>query len=176
MIEEWKYIAGYGNLYQVSNLGRVRSFQPRWKKPRMIKPSIDNGGYQILTLVGVDGTHHTKTVHRLVAGEFLEIPPLDVNHKDGNKRNNRLSNLDYCTKSENTRHAIKNGLLKPNFTNIAVKKRKPILQININTGNTIREFESAHEASRITGINRGNISRCCREGGKTCNYLWKFKQ
>jgi hypothetical protein len=173
MEEVWKKIVGYEHLYKVSNTGKVISFQPRWKKPREIKLCTDGGGYQILTLVK-DKNKSTRTVHRLVAEAFLGHSTKDINHKDGNKKNNNLPNLEYCSKSENSKHAIKNGFFKPNFENIAIKKRKPIMQVDVESGETINVFVSAHEASRKTGFNRGNISYCCRTGNKTCGFYWRF--
>lgn len=105
MIEEWKEIDGYGN-YQVSNLGNIRNS----KTGRNLKPQVSTWGYSKINL-SRDGKHYTFTVHRLVAKAFLGEPPIEgngqsyeVNHKDGNKLNSALSNLEYVTKSENISH------------------------------------------------------------------------
>ena len=110
IMEKFKDIKGYENMYQAGNKGNIKSLITN----RILKASKDKSNYKIVTLCK-DGKHSTKTVHRLVAITWLGESKLDVNHKDGNKGNNALENLEFITKSENTRHALKNGLFKPNF-------------------------------------------------------------
>ena len=123
-MEIWKSIFGYEGLYEVSNYGNVKSLISNGK---ILKPSKDKAGYLILTLCK-DKNHKTKLVHRLVAIAFLHNPENkpEVNHKgdDGNKQNNHVYNLEWSTSLENMRHAIKNNFIKPNFTKIAIEKRK----------------------------------------------------
>ena len=118
MDEIWKDIKGYEGIYQVSNIGRVRSLD-RWtegnkcmfKRGRIIKP-FDNKGYNNTSL-SRGGVNKTFATHRLVADAFVPNPynlPC-VNHKDGHKRNNVVENLEWVTYSQNTQHAIRLGLI-----------------------------------------------------------------
>ena len=117
MQEIWKDIIGYENLYQVSNLGNVKSlcFGARNKRKsnitRLLKTNSNNFGYLKVELYK-DGKSKIKYVHRLVAEAFIPNPDQkpQVNHIDGNKANNTLSNLEWVTSSENLSHACKTGL------------------------------------------------------------------
>lgn len=106
MKEEWKDIKGYEGKYQVSNLGRVKSLDYQGKKREIIlKPGINKGYYQ----VGLYKYAMCKSlyIHRLVAETFIENPnnlPC-INHKDENKLNNRVDNLEFCTQKYNNRYS-----------------------------------------------------------------------
>jgi hypothetical protein len=108
--EIWKRINGYEE-YEISNLGRVKSFK-RDRKGKIMKPKF-SGEYLAVTLCA-DGQQERKTIHRLVAEHFIPNPsglPW-VNHKDGNKLNNKVTNLEWVTPSENNNHAYEIGLKK----------------------------------------------------------------
>lgn len=115
--EIWKDIKGFEGWYQVSNLGNVRRIAPVNGSPRCknIKPWINSRGYSYVTL----NVHCKKTMfrlHRLVAEHFIPNNSnirTDINHIDGNKQNNSVDNLEWCTKSENMKHAIRMGLFYP---------------------------------------------------------------
>ena len=126
MDEIWKDVNGYYGLYQISNFGRVRSL-PRldnvvysngtiWSRKRkglILRQQNSNKGYKLVSLYK-EGVGCSHFVHRLVAIEFLPNPydlP-QVNHKDGDKNNNAVSNLEWCTCDENIEHAFKIGLRK----------------------------------------------------------------
>jgi hypothetical protein len=106
MIENWKDIIGYENLYEVSDIGNVR----RKSNKRILSPRIDKDGYKRVTL-SKDSKAKSFLVHRLVAIAFIENPHLKetVNHKDKNTSNNELSNLEWLTRQENLEHGKKNG-------------------------------------------------------------------
>lgn len=123
MREIWLPVAGYGNAYSVSNLGRVMRTSPR-NVPRLLTKSrakpfvpsecrafINRDGYPQVR-IGPAGGQTTVCVHRLVARAFLPNPQnlRDVNHKDGDKENNRLDNLEWVTHQSNMRHAVDRGL------------------------------------------------------------------
>ncbi len=118
-VTRWRPIAGYEGLYEVSSAGSVRSLarRDRLGRPccgRTMKQSINNRwGYLQVTL-HKDGKGKTHRVHQLVAHAFIgpQLPDIDVNHKDGNKSNNALTNLEYCTRSANILHALDLGLIK----------------------------------------------------------------
>jgi hypothetical protein len=172
-MEIFKEIKGYEGLYQISNLGNIKSTVRT--KDRILKKAFDKCGYQIVSLC-LNKKKSTKTVHRLVALNFLGESKLQVNHKDCNKSNNKIENLEYVTALENIRHAIKNNRVNYNFDKIAIQTRKKVLQINPITNEIINTFVSAHEASRQTGFNRGNISSTCRGNGILVGgYNWKYE-
>lgn len=114
MEEEWKRLIyrgeDLGDFYLVSNFGEIKGV----KTGRIRKNFIFNTGYYG-TNISTNGIKKTITVHRAVIESFIENKEekLIVNHKDGNKLNNNLDNLEYCTYSENTKHAVNTGLLKP---------------------------------------------------------------
>lgn len=165
--EIWKDIEGYEGLYQVSNLGRVKSF-PRngtIKEERILKPN-KVGGYLQVALQNHKNRKYKK-VHRLVAETF--IPNLEnkreVNHIDGDKTNNCVENLEWVTTSENQLHS--NYVLKHNL--------KPILQYDLN-GTFIKEWEANMIASKELNIFGSNITECCRGRRKTAGrYIWRYK-
>lgn len=165
-------IVGYEGIYMVSASGDIIPVKPRYRNVKKLRPATDGGGYQVVSLVK-NGIPKTKTVHRLVAEAFYGTSNKEVNHKNGNKSDNRLSNLEFVTKSENVRHALTTGLSRPNTKRIAEEKRKRVRQYNL-YGQLVSEYTSAHEAARQTGFSRGNISTCCREGIKMYGYLWEY--
>ena len=109
--EEWRDVAGYEGLYQVSNCGRVKSFQK--DKIKILKSSVSPFGYLRVVLCK-DFNKKNRFVHVLVAQAFIPNPDNkpQVNHIDGNKKNNHVSNLEWMTRSENIIHAFANGLSK----------------------------------------------------------------
>lgn len=123
-IEEWRSIRGYEGRYSVSNLGRVKSlerveFVPPGRHPnpvyrrraeRVLKEMVGSVGYPVVTLYHHDLPTRPKLVHRLVAESFLirDHPSFkEVNHKDGNKLNNNVDNLEWCTRSQNALHSTR---------------------------------------------------------------------
>lgn len=166
--EIWKDIEDYEGLYQVSSFGKIKSL-PRnttIKKARILKPSIDKDGYYKVPL-SKNGIIKRCFVHRLVAQTFLENKnnyPV-VNHKDENKQNNNVDNLEFCSIKYNTNY---NGA---NFRR-ALKKRKAIYQIK--NGIVIKKWDSATTASKKLKISRGNIVSCLYKNRKTAGgYQWE---
>jgi len=112
MKEAWVPIFGYEGRYEVSNTGKVKTLSyNKTGEARLMKLTVSNGGYHVVTF----GTKTRKQfkVHRLVATMFIENPgnKETVNHKDGNKLNNSVSNLEWMTSGENLKHAHETGLI-----------------------------------------------------------------
>lgn len=109
MKEIWKDVKGYEGLYQVSNLGRIRSLRNNYM---ILKLGTDQDGYNHFTPCR-NGTQTTKKIHRLVAQAFIPNPKnkIQVNHKNGIKLDNKVTNLEWSTDKENKNHAWKNGLV-----------------------------------------------------------------
>jgi len=108
MNELWRNIDGYKGIYQVSSLGRIRSF--KYNQPRLLKSSKNRYGYYYVNLCD-NGIYKSSMIHRLVAIHFLGKSKLVVNHKNGNKLNNTVENLEWITAKENSLHARDTGLL-----------------------------------------------------------------
>lgn len=104
-MEVWKDVTGYEGMYKISNKGQVYSV----RRDIMLKPKTDRYGYYVVGLWNGKLVH--RTVHRLVAQEFLDRPEGKnvVNHKDMNKKNNYVDNLEWVTAKENTKHAYENS-------------------------------------------------------------------
>lgn len=149
--------------------GRVRSldrFVNSWqglkqRKGRIIKQSFSRDGYK---LVQLSKNYETvcKRVNRLVAEAFIDNP-LNlkvVNHKDYNRENNNVNNLEWLTVQDNAKYSLD----------------KKIIQYDLQ-GNFIKEWNSISEASKTLNINLGNIAECCKKHRKTAGgYIWKYKE
>ena len=148
-MEIWHDIEGYKGLYQVSNKGRVKSL--KWGKERILRPGINSCGYLKVVLYKNTAAQH-RLVHRLVAEVF--IPNLEnkpqVNHKDENKLNNCVNNLEWTTAKENSNYGTRNERVS-----------RKILQYS-KSGEFIREWQSAAEVERVLGIDNSNITKCCK--------------
>lgn len=126
MKERWKPISGFENFYEISNIGAVKSLYYN----RLLKPMIDRYGYLYVNL-SKNGSYKSKKIHRLVISSFSGESIKQVNHKDGNKLNNQLNNLEYCTCRENVQHAIQNGLInnKGKHHHFAKIKEEDVIEI-----------------------------------------------
>ena len=177
-MEMWKNIAGYEK-YQVSNHGRVRSIDYNHTgQIRELAQNCNRGGYMYVNLYN-QGKRKTHMIHRLVAEAFLENPeqlPV-INHIDCDKRNNHVSNLEFCTISHNTKHAYDNGLINTEESRrkAAEANRKKV--ICLTTG---KVFDSIQEASSFYGAAHQGISACCKGKVKSAGKLngkkliWKY--
>lgn len=117
MSEEWRPIPGFVGLYEASSEGRIRSIAQRsgTSPGRIFKRGTNGARYHAIRLCGPTGHLNTR-VHRVVALAFLGDPPSlahEVNHKNGNKLDNRVGNLEWVTKGDNQRHSFRLGLRKP---------------------------------------------------------------
>lgn len=165
--EVWKDVGeckGYeelARLYEVSNLGRVKN-----KKGLIMSPELYQRGYYRVHLYKNNKRKHAR-INRLVALAFIPNPnnyPM-VNHKDENKLNNKVSNLEWCTAKYNA-----------NYGTTKERAAKPLYQLDMN-GNIIKEFNSAHQVQKVLGYNVRAIAGCCEGNCKSAyGYKWKYKQ
>lgn len=166
MKEIWKDIKGYEGLYKISSFGNIIS-KKRKGTNGIITQQNSKIGYLIVDLYK-NSKRTTKYVHRLIAEHFIDNPKKlpCINHKDGNKKNNNIKNLEWCDYGYNNQHAYSIGL-KTNC--------KTIKQIDLKTKKEINTFFSMNEASRKTGVVQSSISLCCNGKYKTAGgYLWKI--
>lgn len=150
--ELWMPIESTDGAIEVSNLGRMRSNLR--EKGRILKPALDKKGYQRIR-VTVKRERVTFKLHREVAKAFLPNPHNlpQVNHRDGNKTNNKAENLEWVSNKENARHAVANGLWKTFFEGAArenEKRKTPIIATDILTGG-VMYFSSVSDAERFFG-------------------------
>lgn len=175
--------------YEVSNLGRIRSLDHRIRqrnnseklyKGKILNTWSDKIGY---TIVGLNkhNKYKLKKVHRLVAEAFIPNPEnkSDVNHIDGDKSNNIVSNLEWVTRSENMKHAYDTGLSKPYWTGKRGSNSatgRSVKQIDIKTGKIINIYGSMEEAARELHIaSPSNIRGCIIGRQKSCaGFKWKY--
>ena len=184
MEEIWKDIEGYEGLYQVSNLGRVKSVGRNVRKwnhfsyqpEKFLKQCEDTYGYCVVGLYKEKKLRVFK-VHRLVANEFVDNPKNKetVNHINGNKHDNAASNLEWLTDAENKQHAFATGLTggKHFYNN---KRSKPVLKYDMEM-QLVKKYPSIREAERDTGIQSSLISSCfkgkCKRAGQN---IWEYEQ
>ena len=173
MAEEiWCPIKGYEGLYGVSDQGRVRSL--KFGKERILKPVRMPKGYLQVNLYK-NGEMKTYRLHRIVAKTFIPNPQnlLEVNHKDENKENNSVQNLEWCTDKYNQNYGTRNKRISEKNTN--GKLSKLVLQFT-KDGEFVREWKSSSEIERNLNYSRGHISKCCNGKRKSAyNFIWKFK-
>jgi hypothetical protein len=196
--EIWKDIEGYEGLYQISNLGRVKSL-PRivsnhlgshTSKERILKLQYRKDKYINVHLLK-DRIEKIYFVHRLVAKAFIPNPDClpDINHKDENPSNNRVENLEWCTEEYNMNYgnciekrkatfARNESFLKANVTKVRNKSRgaeTPICGTS-KDGNIILSYRSITEASHKTGISKGHLGECVKGIRKSAgSYYWNYK-
>lgn len=162
---EWKDVHGF-TAYEVSSDGCVRLKHN--KHP--MKPYMTKDGYARINF-NEHGKRKNVGLHRLVAMAFIPNPEgkPQVNHKNGNKLDNRVSNLEWATARENAQHAVRTGLCDEGIASRSV----PIVAINLSSGE-ISHYRSMREASRTLGIQYGRISEIVRgERNRTGNYVFE---
>lgn len=176
--EEWLPISGFEGLYEISNFGRVKSLGNgiTYKTQRIIKQLKNPCGYLKVDL-SKNGKVKLFFVHRLVAIAFLEnqenLP--FVNHKDEDKQNNHVDNLECCSAKYNSNYGTAiDRMVKKQINHI--NKSKPVSQFT-KTGEFIAEFPSTMEVERLYGYDCSSISKCCNGKIKTSyGYIWKYKK
>lgn len=182
--EIWKDIKGYKGLYQVSNFGQIRSLD-RYDssnhklKGKIMKLNNDGRGYLNINLYN-NGKQKKFLVHRLVAEAFIPNPNNlpEVNHKDENKTNNRVDNLEWVDRKTNCNYGTRNKKISEKTIGTRYNRIDlsiPILQYSAE-GQFIKEWPSAIEIKRQLKINDSYIALCCKGKFKTAKgYIWKYK-
>lgn len=175
MEEICKDIKEYENMYQISNIGRVKSLENnKTKKEKILKPSVNKIGYLNVKLYK-NRKFKSFIVHRLVAEAFILSPNNlpQVNHKNEIKTDNRVENLEWCDAKYNNNYGTRLERVAEKTTN--GKCSKPVLQIDQLTDAIIAEFPSINEVERQLGIS--HISECCLGKRNTAGgFKWKYKE
>ena len=169
--EIWKDIDGYEGLYRVSNLGRVKSLKQG--KEKILKQVLVNN-YLAISLYKNNEKKLCK-VHRLVCQTFLLNPQNlpQVNHKDENKTNNKVDNLEWCDVKYNNNYGTRTQ--RANEKNTNGKCSKTVLQYS-KDGEFIRQWKSTKDVERNLGYGHSQISACCRGKYKSSyEFVWKYK-
>lgn len=173
MKEIWKPIAGYEGIYEISNLGRVKTlprtvnngYVTRHLTEKIRLGSITKDGYRRVNIL-----HKNVLVHRIVAETFLPNPDglSDVNHKDENKQNNCVWNLEWCTRDYNNKYGTRGE-------RISNANGRPVIQKNLDC-KFIQKWKSANEAELYFGNNASSaVSKCCNGKLKTAyGYKWEW--
>ena len=174
-MEIWKDIKGYEGLYQVSNLGNVKSLNYRKQKcAKNLTPKTNNKGYLWVEL-SRDGGRQCFLIHRLVGEAFIKNPYnfKVINHKDENPKNNRVENLEWCTQSGNMQYYYDRHIHVPRGAYKHADGRK-ILQFGKN-GELIAEWDNAVTIKHILGMSQWSVSECCRGNRKTAyGFIWRY--
>lgn len=185
--EIWKDVAGWEGIYQISSNGRIKSFKQD-ENGKILSLKNKKGGYFSFVLQKSGMSSKSVKIHRLVAEAFLQNPNNlpQVNHKDGNKQNNSVHNLEWCSSSHNIRHSIQmhpNQLDGMRYYNKVVRPKK-VVQISKINGCVIDVFRNAAEAGEKTGICSRNILQVANRTPfnakglvrKTAGgYIWRFE-
>lgn len=203
-MEVWKDIKGYEGLYQVSNLGRVKSLKRQRDVnlpysntatvPEKILKYGTSQGYLAVTLAK-NKINKKIRVHKLVALNFIPNPDNKphINHIDGNKHNNCVNNLEWVTPKENTKHAFDNGLIKNmcsfkgyHHTEEAKKrisegnrwgssKNHKIINQYTKNGEFIKEWHGFVEVEKVLGYSKKNLQACCKNRIPSAyGYIWRY--
>lgn len=169
--EEWKDVVGYEGSYKVSNYGRVKSLNySRTGIANILKPKKQKNGYLYVCLYN-KGKIEYILIHRLVMKTF--VPEHDfyrncINHKDENKTNNCVDNLEWCTNKENNNYGTRNK-------RASKSKSKKICQYR-KDGLMVKEWDSLKEAEKH-GFGHSHISDCCKGKRKSHKgFIWKYKE
>lgn len=161
-MQQIKPVKGYEKQYCITQDGIV--FRNIGGKNRLCKQFPDKNGYMCVNLSN-NGISKRKRVHRLVVETFFENPDmtLQVNHIDGNKKNNNTNNLELCTAHENLEHSYITGL----------HMRKRVQRINPINGE-IKTYLSTRSAGRLNGVSNASISSAIIKKHKCCGFFWRY--
>ena len=177
--EIWKDIQGYEGLYQISNLGRIKSLErmiitsnniTKKISEKILKPCLRKNGYYSIVLQKNNKSKY-YTIHRLVAKEFIPNPNNlpQVNHKDENKTNNNVNNLEWCTSKYNINYGSHNERQ-------SLSRSKTVYQYSLDK-KLLNVWKNTHDVNYKLGYHQGNIAACCRGERKTAyNCIWSYEK
>lgn len=179
MQEIWKDILGYEKLYQISNFGNVKSLDKKDSLGRRVKgkqmmPIFRKDGYLDITL-HKDGKCKHFLIHRLVAQMFIKNSNnyKEINHKDEDKTNNNINNLEWCSRSYNINYGVANKKRRKTLLN---KRGKTVFKYD-KDNNLLQSYPSLQQATRETKINQSHISQCCNNKRKTAGgFVWRYAE
>ncbi len=177
---EWKTVPCCGGRYQVSNTGSVRSVINNHGDSciKVLKQRVSKFGYSRVTLY-FNKSPRNFFVHRLVAESFLknEYGLPQVNHKDENKLNNHVDNLEWCSPSYNINYGNRNKVVAEKLSNYKFcSVGKQIEQIDA-SGNVVKIWRGSREIEKALNIPHSNILSCCHGKRKTrAGYVWRFAE
>ena len=195
--EEWRDVVGYEGLYMVSDYGRVKALERThpsvrggyYTRKEKIMKVYDNGNGYLYTRFSLNGVTHFS-VHRLVAMTFIENNECynEINHKDENKGNNCVYNLEWCSRIYNANYGTRKERerltkIKNDSDRKTIETRnrlglygaeKPVVCFSV-SGVMVAQYRSVSTASRETGINIGHICECCKGTRNIAgNLIWKY--
>jgi hypothetical protein len=162
-MEEWRDVVGYEGLYEVSNYGGVR----RVDNGADLRGNLNSYGYRVVKL-SKDGKGKDFKLHQLVARAFIpnDFGARIINHKDGNRDNNYVDNLEWCSRKQNAQHAIE----VLGITTMA----RPIMQIGLD-GELLAIWANANKAATTLGFGHMMISACCKGTAQTAyDFMWQY--
>ena len=162
MKEIWKKIDKYEDLYEISDFGNIRNV----KRGNVVKSIINATGYSHVFLYK-NGIPKQFLIHRLVAKAFIPNPKMlkEINHLDGVRNNNRIDNLEWCSRKHNVNYNRKFNNMKP----------KKIMRKNL-TNLTVDEFASVRKASKVLGINVNTLIRYLKQHKIVNNFMFVYKE
>ena len=166
-MEIWKYIKEFDGKYQISNCSRVKNS----KTGRVLSLAKNISGYMVVHIGG-----KSRLLHRLVAQAFIPNPESkpEVNHIDEDKENNRVDNLEWVTRYENVNYGTRTSraISSKGFIHSVEKRMISIVGKDVNGDEHF--FKSLNEASRVTGVDHSNISKCLNgKRNRTGKYTWR---
>lgn len=186
MTEEWKWVKGFEGVYQISNLGKLKSFKKHGDGYVLSNTNAKGGYFSVILFDSLTKKKRCVRVHVLVAEHFIGERPegFHVHHKDGNKQNNAVSNLEYISVKDHYKETLKDcpqivtGITRYN----KFQKTRIIQQYSIE-GDLLAEYVNAKIAEKLTGICSRNILQVAngteyRRGKKRVQaggYIWRFK-
>ena len=164
------YIEGEETYYFVNKNGEIKSEYSN----KILSPSYNKARGYYYVYLRLNGKTYTKALHRVIAETLISNPNnfTEVNHIDGNKKNNKVENLEWCSKSYNIKHAYEHGLTKASVEQI----KRPVFQYSLDN-EYINKFETLKEAAESLGKKNGgpNIGKVCSGKRETAyGYKWKY--
>lgn len=184
----WKPIIGFEGCYEVSNAGQIKSLKHNNKADGVIlKQQTVNSGYNVISLQ-LNRKRRVLTVHRIVAIAFFGYKEgLEINHKNGIKTDNRVDNLEWCTRSYNQKHIFFSGrgdkirdlarkrmaIIGKKYAQHSSKKCYEIYQYDINN-NLLKTYGSLRDVEKLTGIDRKQVSKNIKNNTIYKGYYWKI--